>query len=88
MQDVGYTYTYYYGNGDNYSGYGYADAYQGYSAGQIIYKYNETGNWGYYYISSTTNYGYDYGLEGQVYISNYYDSESGNYASKLSTDTG
>ncbi|WP_203230050.1 hypothetical protein, partial [Azotobacter chroococcum] len=40
-------FTYVYGNGDSYSGYGYDDT-GTYYAGQYWYSYNETGNYGYY----------------------------------------
>jgi hypothetical protein len=86
--DVLYTFYYVYGNQDFYYGYGYADASQGYYAGQYISPfYDETtyqgGNTGYYYIASVSNYGADYGLQNQVYVTQYYDSETASYASYL-----
>lgn len=46
--DVYYTYTYYYGNGDFYSGYGYADVITGYYTDQVLSpSYDETYNEGY-----------------------------------------
>ena len=86
--DVLYTFYYVYGNQDFYYGYGYADASQGYYAGQYISPfYDETsyqgGNTGYYYIASVSNYGADYGLQNQVYVTQYYDAETASYASYL-----
>ncbi|MCC6076461.1 hypothetical protein ACFPTX_18755, partial [Pseudomonas sp. GCM10022188] len=77
MSDL-YYFTYYYNNGDSYSGYGYSASGE-YYAGEYWYSYNETGNYGYYYV--TANYsGYSDALIGQVGVYNYYDSESGQYA--------
>jgi hypothetical protein len=79
-----YTFTYYYGNGDSYSGYGFADA-GTYSPYSYVYStaadpdfYNETFNYGYYYISDTYEYGYDLGssYQGLVYVTSYYDGGS------------
>lgn len=86
--DLYYTYTYYYGNGDFYSGYGYVDAITGYYTGQVLSpSYNETYyegyNPGYYYINSTYDYGVDNGVQNQVYVTGYYDAETASYASYL-----
>ena len=86
--DEYYTYTYTYNNGDFYTGYGYADVSDGYYPGYYSYTYNETGNSGYYYINSTFEYSFDYGYQDLTYVSDYYDAESGNYASYVSGYTG
>jgi hypothetical protein len=70
-----YSFTYYYGNGDSYSGYGYAltgTYYQGQNVG--LYP-NETGYDGYYTIDSVYS-GYDSSVEGQVYVDSYYDGDT------------
>jgi len=81
--DIYFSYTYNYGNGDSYTGYGYGDSSLGYYSGQYkytdeygYYNYNETYNYGYYYINSVYNYGYDLGYSGSntnIYVSSYYD---------------
>lgn len=86
--DVYYTFTYTYGNGDYYQGQGYADASQGYYAGQYIYPiYDETYyqgyNSGYYYIASVSDQGKDMGLQNQVYVTQYYDAETAQFASYI-----
>lgn len=73
-----YAYTYYYGNGDFYKGYGFAND-STYFAGQYVGydgKVNETGYDGYYYISSVSSISLS---PSYVSISYYYDSESKNY---------
>ncbi|MFM7674034.1 MAG: hypothetical protein ACKO5F_00215, partial [Synechococcus sp.] len=77
--DSYYSYTYYYGNGDSYSGYGYANT-GTYTAGQYVYStpadynlYNESGNYGYYYIAYIYDYGYNYVTQDEVYITSYFD---------------
>jgi hypothetical protein len=74
-----YAYTYYYGNGDFYKGYGFAND-STYFAGQYVGyndgKRNETGYDGYYYISSVSPISLS---PSYVSISYYYDSESKNY---------
>ena len=71
-----YTFTYTYGNGDSYSGYGYAD--QGtYVAGQVLSDYyNETGNYGYYTIDSASDGTYS-GNNHYVYVNSYTDGDTG-----------
>ena len=77
-----YYFTYVYGNGDSYSGYGYDDA-GTYYAGEYWYTYNETGNYGYYYINGVyEGYG-SAGYDGYVDVYSYYDSESGQYLSSV-----
>ncbi|UZO76894.1 hypothetical protein M8120_02240 [Microcystis aeruginosa str. Chao 1910] len=81
--DIYFSYTYYYGNGDFYQGYGYGDNSLGYYSGQYkytdeygYYNYNETYNYGYYYIDYVYDYGYDLGYSGSntnIYVSSYYD---------------
>ena len=76
-----YFYTYYYGNGDFYKGYGGAND-STYLAGQYVGydgKVNETGYDGHYYISSVASADIFSSEIGKVYISAYYDSESKNY---------
>ena len=70
-----YNFTYYYGNGDSYSGYGYA-ALETYTAGQRLSGYtNETGYEGYYTIDSV---GYTpYLMHDSVYVTSYYDGDTG-----------
>ncbi|MFN9630408.1 MAG: Calx-beta domain-containing protein [Cyanobacteriota bacterium] len=72
--DQEYGFTYYYGNGDSYSGYGFS-GYGIYQAGQAIGNFfNDTYNWGYYIIDYTYDLGYESSDEGLVYIKNYYDA--------------
>lgn len=73
-----YSFTYVYGNGDFYTGTGYANAgtyssdqYIGYGDGSL----NETGYDGYYYINSVAS-GYS-GTVGSVTVDSYYDHDSG-----------
>jgi hypothetical protein len=73
-----YNFTYYYGNGDSYSGYGYA-AVGTYTVGQELGGYaNETGNLGYYRIDSivaeTT---LDSSYNNLVYVTSYTDADTG-----------
>lgn len=75
-----YYFTYHYGNGDFYIGYGSAEP-TTYWGGQIINPYediNITGNDSYYFIDSVYS-GYA-GVSGQVEVYSYYDSESFAYA--------
>lgn len=75
--DILYTYTHYYGNGDYFAGSGIADSIDNYYTGLTIDSgYNETGNYGYFYISSVFDYGVDYGLADEVYITSYYDGDA------------
>jgi len=82
-----YNFTYYYGNGDSYSGYGYAEV-GTYIAGQVLSDYyNETGNYGYYTIDSVDN--ATTGIRNYVYVSSYTDSDTGyGLASYVSSGTG
>ncbi len=74
-----YYFTYAYGNGDSYSGYGFADT-GTYYAGQLLgygdsgYN-NETGYDGYYYISAVAS--SSSGTADFVYVNAYYDADSG-----------
>jgi hypothetical protein len=71
-----FNYTYYYGNGDSYSGYGYA-AVGTYNAGQTIGYYgNETGIDGYYFIDSVELGNTSTGYNGYVYITSYTDGDT------------
>lgn len=88
ISDVYYTFTYTYGNGDFYSGYGYADATFGYAPGQVFFPYYdetyyEGYNTGFYQITSTYDYGIDYGAQNQVYVTDYFDADTASYASYL-----
>ncbi len=48
--DIYFSYTYDYGNGDSYTGYGYGDSSLGYYSGQYLTGYyNETYNLAFYY---------------------------------------
>jgi hypothetical protein len=68
-----YEFTYYYGNGDSYSGIVYAAA-DAYSVGDIItYGYNETGEEGYYSITGVDE--TVTGTEGQVIVTSYVDDD-------------
>ncbi|WP_290601674.1 choice-of-anchor L domain-containing protein, partial [Anabaena sp. AL93] len=70
-----YNFTYTYGNGDSYSGYGYA-AQGTYTVGQVLDGYtNETGNPGYYTIDSVDNAGT--GNSNYVYVTSYTDGDTG-----------
>ncbi|XGV95377.1 MAG: pre-peptidase C-terminal domain-containing protein [Leptolyngbya sp. BL-A-14] len=71
-----YYFTYYYGNGDSYQGYGYTTD-TSYYSGRYIYDTatNETGNKGYYNISSLYS-GYSSSYNNQVYVYSYYNSET------------
>ncbi|MFM7572519.1 MAG: hypothetical protein ACKO4S_05180, partial [Snowella sp.] len=84
-----YNYTYYYGNGDSYSGYGYA-AVGTYTAGQELSGYyNETGNYGYYTIDSVELGNTSTGYNGYIYVTSYYDGDTGyGYADILDSGTG
>jgi hypothetical protein len=82
-----FNYTYYYGNGDSYSGYGYA-AVDTYAVGQTIdYGYNETGNYGYYTIDSVELGNTSTGYNGYVYITSYTDGDT-SYAYGTTTNVG
>jgi hypothetical protein len=84
-----YTFTYTYGNGDSYSGYGYALA-GTYAEGQTVdYGYNETGSYGFYTIDSVSAGTADSGYNNQVYVTSYYDADTGyGYADNVSSGTG
>jgi hypothetical protein len=82
-----FNYTYHYGNGDSYSGYGYA-AVDTYAVGQTIdYGYNETGNYGYYTIDSVELGNTSTGYNGYVYITSYTDGDT-SYAYGTTTNVG
>ena len=99
--DIYFSYTYDYGNGDSYTGYGYGDSSLGYYSGQYLYYYpNETSDYGSYSIDYVYDYGYDLGYSGNntyIYVNSYYDgggdydgvdSPSYNYASYVSSGVG
>ncbi|MFZ5448337.1 MAG: hypothetical protein ACOZFS_06845 [Thermodesulfobacteriota bacterium] len=75
-----------YGSGDYYYGYVYAPADYGYSVGDVIWTQDEAGSWGQYCISGSEA-GGDYGQRGKVYVTSYYDNESGNTYTPLSYGT-
>ncbi|MCX5984418.1 MAG: dockerin type I domain-containing protein [Nostocales cyanobacterium LacPavin_0920_SED1_MAG_38_18] len=72
-----YNFTYNYGNGDSYSGYGYA-AVGTYTAGQVLGGYaNETGYTGQYTIDSVELGNTNAGYNGYVYVTSYTDGDTG-----------
>jgi hypothetical protein len=76
-----YDFTYYYnnGSGDYYSGWIYAPT--GYNGYQVGYKQttsaDENGQAGYYQITAVTDSGSDGSKDGKVYVTSYYDAETG-----------
>ena len=67
-------FTYYYGDGDFYSGYGYAAA-GTYVIGQsLVGTYNETYNTGWYQIDSVIDLGYESYSDGSITVNTYYDA--------------
>ncbi|WP_177169546.1 choice-of-anchor L domain-containing protein [Cylindrospermopsis raciborskii] len=71
-----YTFTYFYGNGDNYSGYGFAPL-GTYTVGQLPDYYdNETGTQKGYYVINSVEDGAT-GTNGYVYITSYTDADTG-----------
>lgn len=86
-----YEFTYYYGNGDYYSGYGYTTSgnylYQGLST--VENTANETGYTGYYFINSVDPNQYDSSKAGKVTVTKYYDFETNTLAQETdSTNFG
>jgi hypothetical protein len=77
-----YEFTYYYGNGDYYSGYGYTTSgnyiYQGLST--VENTANETSYTGYYFINSVDTSKYDSSQAGKVIVTKYYDFETNTLA--------
>ena len=72
-----YNFTYSYGNGDSYSGYGYA-AVGTYTAGQVLGGYaNETGYTEAYTINSVELGNTNAGYNGYVYVTSYTDGDTG-----------
>jgi len=71
-----YNFTFTYGNGDSYSGTVYAAPEHGYTTEYTQTVTDENGQTGTYTITAATG-GYAASLAGQVYVDNYYDSESG-----------
>ena len=67
-----------------FSGYGIADAGQGFYDGLTMPKANETGMVGQYVITSTQPYGVDYGLQGTAVITDYYEGYNNARASSSS----
>ncbi|MBF0375810.1 MAG: hypothetical protein HQL39_20675, partial [Alphaproteobacteria bacterium] len=84
-QDERFTYTYFYGNGDSYSGHGFADVGDGFDAGQFLFssQVNELGQPGFYRIDSTEALGADLRLEEQVFVTSYFDASSGVNAAQV-----
>lgn len=71
--DQEFGFTYYFGDGDFYSGYGYTGS-GTYQPGQVIGQFwNDTNNWGYYVIDYAYDLGYESIVDGSVYIHTYYD---------------
>jgi len=80
-----YAFTYHYGNGDYYTGSVYAPtSYHGYHAGYTQTATDENGETGYYEITDATDLGSDDSQAGQVYVTGYYDRESGNTYTPMS----
>lgn len=83
-------FTYYYGNGDYYSGIGIADI-GAYSTGQYIGyadgNINETGYDGFYYISAVYN-GGSSDPAGSVFVESYYDGDTGYGSAALVSASG
>jgi Ca2+-binding RTX toxin-like protein len=75
--DVGYYFTYYYGDGEYYKGYGYTTSDAGYYAGQRINQpsSNQTGSTGYYVIDSAQPADRT-GYNGWVVVTDYYDKDT------------
>ncbi len=76
-----YDFTYYYnnGNGDTYTGSVYAaTGYNGYAVNYTQASTDENSQAGYYEITAATDLGSDGSKAGQVYVTSYYDKESGN----------
>ncbi len=66
------------GNGDHYSGYLYAPTgYQGYKVGYRQEFTDENGQQGYYEITNQISLGANSGWDGTVYVTSYYDQETG-----------
>ena len=78
--DSRYDFTCFYnnGNGDHYSGYFDAPTgYQGYKVGYRQEFTDENGQKGYYEINNQINLGNNSGGDGQVFVTSYYDQETG-----------
>ncbi|MBF0375809.1 MAG: hypothetical protein HQL39_20670, partial [Alphaproteobacteria bacterium] len=77
--DVLFTYTYEYGNGDFYEGFGYVDESAGIQPGQVIADTgpNETGETGFWTITGTEAQGQDLGNQGMVFVRAYSDADTG-----------
>lgn len=82
-----YNFTYNYGNGEYYKGYGYTQPGEEISAGERIYQSspNETGYTGYYDIDSATPITTHLSFAGQVVVNEYYDLETGYIADTNTT---
>ena len=70
-----YNFVYYYGNGDSYSGYVYADPAYGYYYGKKWTTTNATGNTGYYLITAANYTGVNTTEYNKVYVNSYYDGD-------------
>jgi probable HAF family extracellular repeat protein len=81
-----YDFTFTYGNGDYYTGTVYAAPEYGYSTSYSKSVTDENGKTGAYGITKVTT-GYDYSLAGQVYVTSYYDQESGQTYTPVSRGT-
>lgn len=75
--NVSYNFTYYYGDGEYYKGYGYTQTGENFQTGQTIYQSspNETGFTGYYVIDSANPTSLK-GYSGGVVVTEYYDFDS------------
>jgi hypothetical protein len=83
-----FVYSYNNGNGDYYTGYVYAPTgYHDYAVGYKQTTTDENGQTGYYEITGATDLGSDGSTAGQVYVTSYYDKESGNTYTPVSNGT-
>ncbi len=80
-----YVFKFTYGNGDYYTGTAYAEPGKGYSVGYTQTATDENGRTATYEITGVTT-GLDAGGSGQVFISSYYDAESGKSFTPLEND--
>jgi Ca2+-binding RTX toxin-like protein len=75
--NIGYYFTYYYGDGEYYKGYGYTTSDSNYYTGQRIdaASVNQTGSTGYYVIDSVAETNLT-GYNGEVVVTTYYDKDT------------
>ena len=73
-------FTYYFGNGDYYTGYGYAAADKYHSGDKVAAaSANETGGVGYYVVSTVKAASDSYGYDGYIYVDGYFDGDTSLY---------